>query len=121
MIFQTQTQRKNIFDEFTKKLRERAAMDPMTRKDGNLNYLFLVYDRDKEEVSHYSVYTTNHNYPELIEMLIWEHLLDIVDHDPTNEEICAHYNWILNEVSKYGAEKRIGGRANEVEYLKKDE
>ena len=117
MIFQKP---KNIFDEFTKKLRERAAMDPKTRKDGNLNFLFMVCDRDINEVTHYSAYTTNNNFPELIEMLIWEHLLDIVDHDLSDVEICAHYNWILNEVSKYGAEKRIGGHANEVEYLEKD-
>lgn len=110
MIFQKQTQRKNIFDEFTKKLRERAAMDPKTRKDGNLNYLFLVYDRDKNEISHYSTYTTNSNYPELIEMLIWEHLVDISDDDLTEDEICAHYNWMLNKISQLGAEKRVGGK-----------
>ena len=99
MIFQTQTQRKNIFDEFTKKLRERAAMDPKTRKDGNLNYLFLVYDRDKNEISHYSAYTTNNNYPELIEMLIWEHLVDISEDELTEDEVRAHYNWILKRIS----------------------
>jgi len=99
MIFQTQTQRKNIFDEFTKKLRERAAMDPKTRKDGNLNYLFLVYDRDKNEISHYSAYTTNNNYPELIEMLIWEHLIDISEDELTEDEVRAHYNWILKRIS----------------------
>ena len=104
MIFQKS---KNIFDEFTKKLRERAAMDSKTRKDGNLNYLLLVYDRDKKEVSHYSVYTTNHNYPELIEMLIWEHLLDISEHDLTDDEICAHYNWMLKQISDIAVEKRI--------------
>ena len=95
--------KENIFDKFSKALRERCKKDPKDRKDVNFNYLYLVYSQDTKHVTNYSVGTTNHNFPELVEMLIWEHLLDIVgdDSELTDDEIRAHYNFILKEIADY--------------------
>ena len=92
--------KENIFDKFSKALRERCKKDPKDRKDGDFNYLYLVYDRNSKHVTNYAVGTTNYNFSELVEMLIWEHLLDIADRDDfTNDEIRAHYNLILRQIS----------------------
>lgn len=112
MIFQTQRQTKNTYEEVFRLFEESANKPDRHKNDRDYSHIFLAINNyDEDEVPYYSVSTMNNNFPELVEQLIWEHLVDISDDDLTEDEICAHYNWMLNKISQLGAEKRVGGKA----------
>ena len=120
MIFQKQTQYKNVYDKVFKLFMENAKKRKPNSPESNYSHIFLaVNNYDQKEEPYYCASELNNNFPELVEELIWQHLFDILpdDRDLTDDEICAHYNWVINKVSRIAAEKRL----ETTKELRKDE
>lgn len=102
----------NIYDKVFKLFRENARLAPHDRVKNNSDYshIFLaVNNYNSAQLPYYSASIMNNNFPELVERLIWEHLFDISDSAPTEDEIRAHYNWMLKRLSDL-CEERIAQR-----------
>lgn len=106
MIFQTQTQTKNTYDTVFRLFEESAKKPDRHKNDRDYSHIFLaVNNYDKNEVPYYCVSTMNNNFPELVEELIWQHLIDISEDELTEDEVRAHYNWILKRISDICVER----------------
>ena len=108
MIFHKPKQ--NTYDKVFKLFMDRSKRrrEGEHYPDDNYSHIFLaVNNYDVNEPPYYSTSILNNNFPELVERLIWEHLLDISNDRLTDDEICAHYNWILKKISDIAAEKRL--------------
>lgn len=112
MIFQTQT--KNTYDKIFKMFKERSKRDHYKHHpDDDYSHIFLaVNNYDDKEPPYYCVSELNNNFPELVEQLIWEHLVDIAEDEMTDDEVRAHYNWMMYKISELAAKRLERGYKN---------
>lgn len=113
MIFQTQTQTKNTYEEVFRLFEESAEKPDRHKNDRDYSHIFLaVNNYDKDELPYYNVSTMNNNFPELVEQLIWEHLVDISEDELTEDEARAHYNWMMYKIAELATKRLERGYMN---------
>ena len=104
------TDKRHIYEKIFNLFRKRSRENRINGSSDTYSHIFLAYDpccKDPAKSVYYATSERNRNFPEMVEMLIWEHLRCEVDSDNelTEERIRAHYNGILNRITGLGAKR----------------